>query len=506
MTQTNALYRVSEIRLIEQAATSDLPPGTLMQRAGKAAANAALALLGGTHTKVLVLAGPGNNGGDALEAAFHLDQAGMQVVVALFGKPEAYSADAGAALQKAQHIGVHIDTDTDSFPEKIAGMIWDLVIDGLFGIGLSKPLQGEILHAVSAVNRLHCPILALDVPSGLEADTGNIVGDGFAVQATHTITFIAGKPGLHTGHGRDYAGIVQVEDLQIDARHFPPATTRLNGIALFSKRLEKRRHNSHKGSYGDVAVVGGAAGMAGATILSARSAAWCGAGRVFAAFIDAPPAYDSQQPELMCRDAHAFDLADRTLVVGPGLGNCARARDMLSQALAASGPLVLDADALNILAVEPGLQQLARSRAGGILLTPHPLEAARLLNTSSKEVQADRLQAARQLAQQLNAMVVLKGSGTIIADPQGNVAINTNGNPGLATAGSGDVLAGICGALLAQHWPAWEAALGAVWLHGHAADVLVEHGQGPIGLTAGELIAEVRRSLNQLTQQHASFS
>jgi hydroxyethylthiazole kinase-like uncharacterized protein yjeF len=244
--------------------------------------------------------------------------------------------------------------------------------------------------------------------------------------------------------------------------------------------------------------------MGGAAILSARAAAKCGAGRVFVAFLDDAPAYDDAQPELMCRIAHEHDFASGTLVAGPGLGTSRAAHDLLLRALNTQAPLVLDADALNLIAAEPGLQQKLVQRKGMQLMTPHPLEAARLLGTTSASIQADRLTAARELAHRYNSAVILKGSGTVIAQRNGSdgkITINTTGNPALATAGTGDVLAGICGALLAQGWSEHNAALAGPWLHGHAADVLVEQGIGPVGLTASELIPVVRASLNRLINE-----
>lgn len=223
---------------------------------------------------------------------------------------------------------------------------------------------------------------------------------------------------------------------------------------------------------------------------------------MFSAFIAEPPAYDSMQPELMCRLAGDLDFSTGTLVAGTGLGTSHEAHDLLHKALRADTALVLDADALNLISTERGLQETLSQRRHSALLTPHPLEAARLLNTSAAQVQADRLSAARALARQFNVTVVLKGSGSIIAQPAGQVAINTSGNAALATAGTGDVLAGICGALLAQGWPTWHAALAATWLHGAAADTLVSQGVGPIGLSASELIPCVRTILNQITQTH----
>ena len=499
-----ALFSVAEIRTIEQAAARGLAPAMLMQRAGHAAAKAALDLITGPNDEasVLILAGPGNNGGDALEVADQLVRSDVQVAVLLFADPSKQSPDAQQALLRAQDSGAQF-LDPAAWRD-LPLTNWSLIVDGLFGIGLARAIDGEMHALIEQTNRRACPVLALDVPSGLDADTGQVVGkSGIAVRATHTITFIADKPGLHTGDGRDYSGEVQVAALDIEARHFPEPRAWLNNAALFSGAVRKRPQNSHKGSYGDVAVIGGAHGMAGAPILAARAAAHCGAGRVYAAFIDAAPAYDSAQPELMCRLASEFDFSSATLVAGPGMGNSRAAHDLLAQALHAPGALVLDADALNLIAAEPGLQQILTQRKAPTLMTPHPLEAARLLACTSAQVQADRLAAARTLARRFNATVVLKGSGSVIARMDGTAVINTTGNPALATAGTGDVLAGICGALLAQAWPAWEAALAAVWLHGAAADKLVQQGIGPIGLTASELIPAVRIALNRLVEQHA---
>jgi hydroxyethylthiazole kinase-like uncharacterized protein yjeF len=205
----------------------------------------------------------------------------------------------------------------------------------------------------------------------------------------------------------------------------------------------------------------------------------------------------------MCRRAHELDFSTMAVVIGPGLGTSAAARDILLQTLQADMPLVLDADALNLIAAESSLQKIAAQRQTISLMTPHPLEAARLLGSSGAAVQLDRRSAARRLASQYSAVVILKGSGTVIAGVDGEIVINPNGNAGLATAGSGDVLAGLCGALLAQGWPVWEAALAAVWLHGAAADTLVAQGIGPIGLTAGELIPILRDGLNRLTVEQA---
>ncbi|MBI1890630.1 MAG: NAD(P)H-hydrate dehydratase [Burkholderiales bacterium] len=497
-----ALYSVAEIRQIEHAAEANLPAGTLMQRAGKAAAEAALSLITEqrAQSKVLVLAGPGNNGGDALELAYHLAQAGVAVNVALFADPAKQSPDARQALKRAQNSSAKfVDvaqlsalTETD----------WSLVVDGLFGIGLMRPIAQPLSGIVESINRCSCPILALDVPSGLDADTGDIVGpDGVAIHATDTITFIGDKPGLHTCYGHDYAGMVHVAGLEIDSALYPQPHAALNRTELFRHAFHPRPQNSHKGSFGNVTVIGGAKGMSGAPVLAGRAAAKCGAGRVFVGFLEAAPAYDSAQPELMCRAASQIDYADATLVVGPGLGTSREAHDELAHALNTNTPMVLDADALNLIAAESGLQQKLAARKAPTLLTPHPLEAARLLSLSAGLIQADRLTAAREIARRFHVVAVLKGSGSVIARPDGLAIVNPTGNAALASAGTGDVLAGVCGALLAQGIPMWESALAAVWLHGHAADTLVNQGVGPIGVTASELIPEIRAALNRLPRQ-----
>jgi len=499
----NPLYTVAEIRAIEQAAAATLAPGVLMQRAGQAAANTALDMLPGAASgaRVLVLAGPGNNGGDALEAAAHLAFAGARVTILHYAAAAANSPERQAALQRA----MSCDAQFADYHGELAGsQPWSLVIDGLFGIGLQRPLSGEFRLLAEQINLLRTQILALDVPSGLDADTGTVVGpQGVALRATRTLTFIADKPGLHTADGRDHAGMVDVASLDIDCALVPPAHLHLNDVSYFTRHLRSRRQNSHKGSYGNVAVLGGAEGMAGAPILAARMALHAGAGRVYALFADTALPYDAGQPELMCRTAAGYDYSGATIVAGPGLGGSEHARQLLAKIIATDTPLLLDADALNLVAGDSALQTALQTRPTMAVLTPHPLEAARLAGISLGEIQSDRVQAARRLAARLNAVVVLKGSGSVIASPTGEAVINSTGNAALATAGTGDVLAGLCGSLLAQGWPQWQAALAAVWLHGMAADVLVTESGNAIGLTASELIPAIRTAINRMAAHHA---
>lgn len=494
----NRLYSVAQIRATEAAAAAILEPGELMRRAGRAAADAAMALLGDARARpVLVLAGPGNNGGDAFEVAANLGAAGVDVVVLHLAGSGKASPEAAQAMTRARASGVNF---ADVAPDV---RDWALVVDGLFGIGSARALEGRYRDLVLAIDAVRCPVLALDVPSGLDADSGAVHGqNGVAVRATHTITFIGDKPGLHTAAGRDHAGVVQVADLGLDAGLFEPARAHIGSPALFASALAPRRQDSHKGEFGDVAVIGGAHGMAGAALLGARGALFAGAGRVFAAMIGPALALDPVHPELMLRSVHDFDMAGRVLVLGPGMGGAMEAMRALGAGVDSDAPVVIDADGLNLVSASLDLQDRVARRHAGTVLTPHPLEAARLLGISAAEVQADRLGAARNLARRMQAVVVLKGSGSVIAGPEGEVVINPTGNPGLATGGSGDVLAGVCGALLAQGWPAWEAAIGAVWMHGEAADRLVASGIGPVGLTAGELPAAVRAVLNGLVTDH----
>lgn len=497
------LYTVQELRVIEERALAALPCGALMQRAGKAAAELALRLLAphNENTKVLILAGPGNNGGDALEMAIHLAASAMQVSVL---QPGSNPRTEEAALARKRALNSRIQWESPLSIPSLSAKQWHLIVDGMFGIGLKKPLQEPWRQMAEITHTANCPVMALDVPSGLDADTGNIHGEnGIAVKATHTLTFLGNKPGLHTGMGRDYAGHVHLARLDATANCFPAAGCQLNQPALFAAMLQKRRHNSHKGTYGRVAILGGAAGTTGAPVLAARAALHSGAGLVCAVYPEQAPSYDSIQPELMFRQAQAFDFSSAVSVAGPGLGLSETSMRLLEHVMNEHQPLVLDADALNLIARETTLRQTLKKRTAPAILTPHPLEAARLLNTTTEAVQANRLFAARELARQFHAVAILKGSGTVIAGLEEKTTINPTGGPALATPGSGDVLSGICGALMAQGWPAWETALASVWLHGKAADELVQKGEGPIGLTAGELIPEIRRILNRLVNENA---
>ena len=477
------------IRVLEELAGNQ----PLMEMAGAAAAGQARLLAPGIADPVTVFAGPGNNGGDAFVLARHLREWGYPVTVVFCADPESLPASARDAHDRWRAVG----GATQSSPPALSDC--GLVVDGLFGIGLKRAPSGAYADWIAAINRAGCPVLALDIPSGLDADTGTCSGP--VVQATHTATFIALKPGLLTANGVDAAGQVTLHDLDIDAHDDATARGGCGRFITWTHArvwLQKRRRNTHKGSYGTLGIVGGATGMTGAPLLAGRAALYAGAGKVHLGFLaDAAPSVDFAQPELMLRAADDILRGDSTvLVVGPGLGQSRLAADYLGRALSKSLPLVVDADALNLVAQEAGLGNRLRRRDHATLLTPHPAEAARLLQTSTAVIQADRVAAARSIAERFNAAVALKGAGTVCAFPDGSWAINGSGNSGLASAGTGDVLSGIAGALLAQGYAAERALLLAVCVHGAAADALVAAGAGPVGLSASELLPAVRRLLN----------
>jgi len=340
------------------------------------------------------------------------------------------------------------------------------------------------------------------VPSGL--DSGSGIARGEAVRATRTLTFLAHKVGLHTADGLDCRGELELDDLGAGAEVLKEAHGVLLTPASAAPWLGPRRRNSHKGDFGSLAVIGGNRGMVGAALLAARSGLLCGAGKVRTGLLspEAPPV-DPSQPELMMGsvdDALTMDV----IVAGPGAGQSPSAtsvtmfeRNVLPALFASSKPLVLDADALNAIAFNDTLRQgLETPRKAPTILTPHPAEAARLLGRETREVQAHRLESALELARRFHAHVVLKGAGSICAFPGGRWSVNTTGNPGLAAGGSGDVLAGIIGAMLAQRLDAEQALQYAVCLHGAAADSCVARGLGPAGLTASEIALEARRVMN----------
>lgn len=637
LSQTPAwVLDLATIRHLEGRWLDETEPGELMACAGTAVARVAMAMWKNlpAHAPVILLVGPGNNGGDALVAGRILRRAGLAVWAA--GMPGLDTTPPEAEDARAAWEAWRADGQVIHGFEQVADWLWPdgdapdddapegddsdvppaepaLIIDGLFGIGLTRPLAGRVAGLVRLVNRARVPVLAIDVPSGLDADRGAPVGDAEApvMQARQTVTMIADKPGLHTGAGLRHAGSVWVAPLSdlpletelgalleaaeavdrpADAGEWRDVPTEaeaetdpddghnfddsgrddadadapcpadedsfphdLPGVLLTAPLaaalLPARARDAHKGNGGDVLVVGGRLGMAGAARLAAQGAAGAGAGRVWIAVEEEDclqtgatedagalrPEDDAEDKQALAADAGAWDAdasvaapedeaddeaetpqdasgkarqpvdplhpeimrfvwdadvdlpgAAPVLVVGCGLGQDETAQQWLEHALSSQAPLVIDADALGLLTEAP--------EAPCSILTPHPLEAARLLGVSVADVQADRPACACALAARFEAVAVLKGAGTVVAAPDGRLAINTSGHPVLATAGTGDVLAGTIAALLAgllragcpPDEAAWQAACAGVWLHGRAGECLARR-QGPRGVPAGAL-------------------
>jgi hydroxyethylthiazole kinase-like uncharacterized protein yjeF len=483
-----ALFDAAATRVLEAQAAGALPRHELMRRAGAALARLARAVA--PHARrAWIAAGPGNNGGDGLVLASALHAAGVEVHVTLVGHDaqgaKAPPADAAWALAQAHAAGVRIGAGLPA-PEVLAGL--DLAVDALLGVGQRRAPTGALQDAVRALNGCGAPVLAVDAPTGLATDTGAQLGDT-CVRATHTLTFLTPKPGLFTGAGRAHAGEIWFDALGCTDPAPTGARTQLAGIGQALALLPARGHLAHKGSFGDVHVAGGAAGMVGAALLAGRAAAVAGAGRVLvhAHSSDAGGVLpvDVRHPELMLRPVAELEPALRENARATVVAGCGGGTDIaqaLPALLAGACRLVLDADALNAIARDDALREQLRHRAARGLptvLTPHPLEAARLLGTTAAEVQADRLAAARRLAAETGAVVVLKGSGTVTAAPAGHATINPSGDARLASAGTGDVLAGWLGGLWAAQphdgGPPLElaraVAVAGVLLHGRGAEV-----------------------------------
>ena len=480
------LHDISASRTLEHAALAACARGSLMEQAGLAVARLARAIA--PHARrAWVLAGPGNNGGDGLVAARYLHLAGVQVGVRHVGNQPLVAGDAREALHRAQQHGVPMARfDAD---EHLDAGLEDIAIDALLGLGAARTPTGPMAQAIAGLNTMACQRLAVDVPTGLHPDTGALLGP-LAVQAQATLSLLTLKPGCFTASGRDHAGQVWWAPLGVEPQA-PSAW--LAGPAA----PRARQHGQHKGNFGDVMVVGGAPGMTGAAMLAATAALSAGAGRVYVSLLDTALQVALQQPELMQRQqgwrAAPAVLAGLTVVCGCGGGQ--DVAGVLPALLAHAGKLVLDADALNAIAQDSALRAQLQARGKGeqpSVLTPHPLEAARLLGCSTQAVQANRVHAAVELAASLGCCVILKGSGTVVASPGGLPHINSTGNASLGTGGTGDVLAGWTGGLWARHAsdssPATAAAVAsaACWQHGAAADRHVAAGlHGP--LLAGHL-------------------
>lgn len=476
------LHDVGTTRHLEQQAHSKLPSHTLMQRAGLATAQLAMAIAPHAQ-RIWIACGPGNNGGDGLEAAVHLQTWGKTPIVTCTTSPEQMPSDAHLSWQRAQQAGVRFESTPPN--------VFDLALDALLGIGCNKAPQGVLAEWLTLLQQTQQVVLHIDTPSGLLPDTGEWLGKPAhppRPNTRHTLSLLTLKPGLFTADGRDACGQVWFNGLRLDTQHSPPRAW----LQTSSDATQARPHSSHKGSYGDVMVVGGDTGMTGAAVLASLAALQGGAGRVYAGLLEASAhaAVMAAYPALMVREVQHLDFKTATVVCGCGGGDAVRSA--LPRVLSTAARLVLDADALNALANDTQLLQLLQQRAAKhqtTVLTPHPLEAARLLKCSTAEVQGNRLATAEALAALSRCVVVLKGSGTVVAEKNRTSIINHSGNAKLATAGTGDVLAGLIGAQLAHTTHSFEAACSGVYQHGALADAWPSPGPA---LTASHLAAAIR--------------
>ncbi|MFM8769407.1 MAG: NAD(P)H-hydrate dehydratase [Rubrivivax sp.] len=515
------LYSIDSSRRIEAAALRNWPQGALMAMAGRQVARWVLSMAPHAQ-RIWVAAGPGGNGGDGLFAAAHLAQCGKRVGISLHGATlEQVLQDTPSANQQALKQAWKQALNAGCVPHD-AGRVHqpDLVIDALLGLGTNRPLSPSMAEAVQAIRAQACPCLSIDLPTGLHADTGQALGP-VIVKARATLSLLTLKPGLFMGEGRDAAGDIWFDRLDHGAWYDdePPVAHTIcrplsTGIAA------ARPHASHKGSFGDVVVVGGAPGMSGALRLAAHAALAAGAGRVIAVPLDAAsPLLDEVRPECMWMRPDTllqdYPLEKATVICGCGGGPAVQG--LLPALMRRAQRLVLDADALNALAAQPSIALELQARADrGLrtILTPHPLEAARLLQSTAPEVQGARLDAAKRLAAQHRATVVLKGSGTVVATSGEVPCVNLTGGGSLAVGGTGDVLAGWLGGRWAgiqagtalarglqdggadpQSQQTHLAACHAVCTHGRAADRL-----GSVNaVRALDLVEQMRRELAHLS-------
>ena len=431
MNKNTPIYLAAEIRKLEKLANSTSVPISLMEKAGLAAAEVVRdKLLTSEKNKVLVLAGPGNNGGDAFVVARHLQKWWFKVTLVFTGIPAKLSDEAKSAMDAWIAAGGEIFSEIPIQNE------WNAIVDGLFGIGLSRDLEGPIYELVNVINHMNLPVLSLDIPSGLNSDDGRVYGS--AIHANITVTFIGMKPGLLTHQGTEHSGEIILRTLDIDTSALIEPHSWVLDLPYIQQLLPPPRPaNSHKGMFGSVGIIGGSVGMTGAALLAGAAALKLGSGRVYLGLItDDVFTFSPAQPELMFRSPHELFKLDHLncLIIGPGLGISADAYLWLDCALRSSQSLVLDADALNLISVYPKLAHTLSKRNAHTVLTPHPAEAARILGISSTDVQNSRVETIKELVKRFNCYAVLKGTGSICMLPDGKYYINTSGNPGLSSA------------------------------------------------------------------------
>lgn len=480
------VYQAQQIRKLEQLAKErfHLSVAELMQRAGKAAFDF-LRRRWPSGQRLAIFCGSGNNGGDGYVLAKLAQDEGLTVIILQVGKPDQLKGEARAAEDACLRANIPIYSVADGLPGEV-----DVVVDAICGVGLCDALRDEVIAAIQLMENQSAPILAIDVPTGVIADTGEVLGP--AVHATATITFAGFKLGLLTGKGIAYTGELVVDTLQLPAELFSmvlPVAER-TCLDIYANYLSPRARDWHKGLSGHVLVIGGDDGMSGAVRLAAEAALRVGAGLVsIATRPEHAAAININRPEIMCHGvsdekqlAPLLAKAD-VIILGPGLGCSSWAKMLWALAMKSELPLVVDADGLNILSETDCHNQKW-------VLTPHPGEAARLLHSTSELIQKDRLAAIKAICQQYGGICVLKGAGSLILSPQALPAICDQGNPGMASAGMGDVLSGVIGGLMAQGIPLQEAAELGVCLHAAAGDAAARGGER--GMIATDLMPYLR--------------
>lgn len=485
------LYTAEQSRELDQIIIEQhhISGATLMARAGAAALNT-IKQHWPQAEHILVVCGPGNNGGDGYELARQALLENYRVRVIELGHIEKMSAEACAARQALAATGQQIQRFENNLPSA------DVIVDALFGTGLAREITGIYAEAIKAINQhQRSSVLSLDIPSGLHADTGNVLG--IAVNASATISFLCLNRGLFTGDGPDYCGQICFDDLQAPSEAYQKLqpVARLLNLKESASHLAPRKRTGHKGLYGHLLIIGGDLGMSGAARIAAEAGARVGAGLTSIATRSGhSPVLNLTRPELMCHGIeHPEELAPllnkaSVLAMGPGLGQSDWSQSLFHFALESALPMVVDADALNILSQHPQYRD-------NWILTPHPGEAARLLGCNTRDIHTDRFEAVQQLQARYGGVVVLKGAGTLIYDGKLPVRLSAWGNPGMGSGGMGDALSGVISGLLAQHLSLMEAACTGVMLHGMAADKAAEQ-DGERGMLAMDLMPHLRHLAN----------
>jgi NAD(P)H-hydrate epimerase len=478
-----------------------------MENAGRGAVEAMVDRYGPLRGEtVVIVAGPGNNGGDGFVMARHLYQIGARPEVFVLVEPDTLKGDAATNASIVKKLSIpfhsiisHADIDSTHFRQHLAGC--RVVVDAIFGTGLKCEVAGHMAEVIGAINDSGRPVVAVDIPSGLDSDSGRPLGS--CIEADCTVTFGLAKPGLMVQPGVGFCGVLKVVDIGIPAAAVDAAVINLELLErdTIGGWLPERRGNDHKGTFGHILIIAGSQGKTGAALLAGKGALRSGAGlvtlcvpqhvhEVFEFLPEAMllPLQKSTAGHLVVDDYECIKdatVGKKAIVVGPGLGALSDTAEVVKRLYTEINiPMVIDADGLNILA---GDGSLIKKSPATRILTPHPGEMARLIGKTTAEVQADRICIASDFAQGNNVLTVLKGAVTVIAAPDGHVALNPTGNPGMATAGMGDVLAGLIGGLLAQGLSPWRAACLGVFVHGLSADMLVAES----GIEAGILASEV---------------